>query len=61
MIVLAWLKSPAERWKNFVANRVYHIQETNNIGDWSHISFKENPADLVSRGVKTNVLRTTCL
>jgi len=58
MIVLAWLKSPVARWKTFVANRVNHIKETTNVEDWSHISSKENPADLVSRGVDTNVLKT---
>ena len=57
MIVLAWLKSPAARWKTFVANRVNHIQEITNIQDWSHISSKENPADLVSHGVDANVLK----
>jgi hypothetical protein len=51
MVVLAWLKSPAARWKTFVANRVNHIQETTNVEDWSHIKSKENPAHLVSRGV----------
>ena len=33
MIVLVWLKSPAVRWKHFVANRVNHIQETTDIED----------------------------
>jgi len=37
VIVLAWLKSPAARWKTFVANRVNHIQETTNVEDWSHV------------------------
>jgi hypothetical protein len=61
MIVLAWLKSPAERWKTFVANRVNHIQEITNVEDWNRSSFKENPADLVSRGVDANVLRNSSL
>ena len=58
VIVLAWLKSLAVRWKTFVLNRVNHIQE---ILDWSHISNKENPADLVSRGVDANVLKNLSL
>jgi len=61
MIVLAWLKSPAARWKTFVANRVNHIQETTSVEDWSHISSKENLADLVSRGVDANVLKNLSL
>jgi hypothetical protein len=61
IVVLAWLKSPAVRWKTFVANRVNHIQEITNIEDWNHISSKENPADLVSRDVDANVLRNLSL
>jgi len=56
VVVLAWLSSPGARWKSFVANRVNHIQETTNVEDWNHISSKENPADLVSRGFDTNAL-----
>jgi len=44
-----------------VANHVNHIQETTNVEDWSHIKSKENPADLVSRGVDTSVLRKLIL
>jgi hypothetical protein len=61
MVVLAWLRSPAARWKTFVANRVNHIQELTNVEDWNHVSSKENPADLVSRGVDANVLRNLSL
>jgi len=61
MVVLAWLKSPAARWKTVIANRVSHIQETTNVEDWNHISSKENPADLVSRGVDANALRNLSL
>ena len=61
MIVLAWLKSPAARWKTFVAYRVNHIQEITNIEDGSHISSKENPPDLVSCGVDANVLKNLSL
>jgi len=61
MVVLGWLKSPAARWKTFVANRVNYIQETTNVEDWNHISSKENPADLVSRGVDANALRNSSL
>ena len=57
MVVLAWLRSPPSRWKTFVANRVSHIQELTNIENWNHVSSKENPADLVSRGVDANMLR----
>jgi len=61
VIVRAWLKSPAARWKTFVVNRVNHIQEITSIEDWSHMSSKENPTDLVSRGVDANILKNICL
>ena len=44
-----------------MANRVNHIQETTNVEDWSHISSKQNPADLMSRGVDANVLKNLSL
>ncbi|XP_058840481.1 uncharacterized protein LOC131695965 [Topomyia yanbarensis] len=47
-IVLHWLKSPPNTWKTFVANRV---QTLSHGYYWQHISGKENPADLVSRGM----------
>ena len=61
MEVLAWLKSLAARWKTFAANRVNHIQEITNVEDWNPISSKEIPADLLSRGVEANVLRSSSL
>jgi hypothetical protein len=61
MVVLAWLRSPAARWKTSVVNQVNHIQETTNVEDWNHIKSKENPADLVARGVDASVLRNLSL
>lgn len=61
MVVLAWLRSPATRWKTFVANRVNHIQESTNVDAWNHVKSKENPADLVSRGMDANLLRDSRL
>jgi hypothetical protein len=61
MVVLAWLNSPAARWKTFVANRVNHIQETTNVEEWNHIKSNKNPAGLVSRGVEASALRKLSL
>ena len=61
VIVRAWLKCPAARSKTFVANRVNHIREITSIEDWSHMSSKENPTDLVSRGVDANILKNISL
>lgn len=51
-IVLSWIASPATRWKTFVANRVAKIQHHTRIEDWNHVSSSDNPADLISRGIK---------
>lgn len=55
-IVLSWLASPPNTWKLFVANRVAEIQGHTEFNQWHHVSSKENPADLVSRGVDPNTL-----
>ncbi|XP_025995450.1 uncharacterized protein LOC113004946 [Solenopsis invicta] len=49
-VALAWIKSHPSRWKEFVKNCVAFIQECPDT-HWHHISGKENPADLASRGV----------
>ncbi|XP_058827081.1 uncharacterized protein LOC131687057 [Topomyia yanbarensis] len=51
-VVLQWLQSPPNTWKTFVANRVSEIQSSTHGARWSHISGKENPADLISRGMR---------
>ncbi|XP_062541040.1 uncharacterized protein LOC134209076 [Armigeres subalbatus] len=46
-----WLKAPPNTWKTFIANRV----STTTYGNpWKHVVGKENPADLVSRGVQVD-------
>lgn len=50
MIVLHWIRSAAQRWKPFVANRVTEIQSLTNPELWSHCTGKANPADLPTRG-----------
>ncbi|XP_072401168.1 uncharacterized protein [Diabrotica undecimpunctata] len=51
-IVLSWLKTAANTLKTFVSNRVAEIQETTSFAQWRHVPGKDNPADLVSRGVE---------
>ena len=43
----------------FVANRVGTIQSLTTVSQWSHVSGKENPADLASRGCFPSVLPQT--
>ncbi|XP_044575228.1 uncharacterized protein LOC123259032 [Cotesia glomerata] len=42
-VTLAWIKSPAIRWKTFVRNRVGKIQETLRDVSWKFIPGKQNP------------------
>ena len=51
MVALAWIQSDAHRWTQSVANRVTQIQELTGREHWTHCPGKENPADLVTRGL----------
>ncbi|GFS89092.1 integrase catalytic domain-containing protein [Trichonephila clavipes] len=50
-IALAWLNTPTNRLKTFVANRVAKVQELTEGFQWNHVPSVLNPADLVSRGL----------
>lgn len=51
-ITLAWINGSPSRWRTFVANRVSKIQQITDKKQWHHVNSKENPADLISRGIK---------
>ncbi|GFS73473.1 anoctamin-1 [Trichonephila clavipes] len=51
-IALAWLNTPANRLKTFMANRVAKVQELTEGFQWNHVPSVLNPADLVSRGLR---------
>uniref|UniRef100_A0ABD2XQC2 Reverse transcriptase domain-containing protein n=1 Tax=Trichogramma kaykai TaxID=54128 RepID=A0ABD2XQC2_9HYME len=55
-VTLAWITSHASRWKNFVRNRVAHIQEVVPSAQWRHVPGTLNPADCASRGVTVEQL-----
>ncbi|XP_043263201.1 uncharacterized protein LOC122403641 [Colletes gigas] len=59
-ITLAWLKSSPSKWKTFVANRTSEIQELSR-GIWMYVQSKENPADIISRGVNPSSLVSATL
>ena len=51
MVALHWVKGQSSRWKPFVANRVAEIQSTWDPECWRYCASKENPADLLTRGL----------
>lgn len=51
-IALSWISNYPSNLKVFVANRVAAIQRNSNALDWQHVSSKNNPADIASRGIK---------
>ncbi|GFX97420.1 integrase catalytic domain-containing protein [Trichonephila clavipes] len=51
-IALAWLDTPANRLKTFVANHVTKVQELTEGFQWNHVPSVLDPADLVSRGLR---------
>jgi len=56
-IVLAWISSPAPKWKTFVSHRVGEVQQFSSATEWSHVRSSENPADVLSRGCSPKQLR----
>lgn len=52
LIVLSWIKNHLSELKAFVSNRVQKIQEITKHHKWKHIASGDNPADLVSRGMR---------
>ena len=55
-IVLSWLQRPPTAWKTYVAHRVAAIQEAVPASKWRHVPTKDNPADLLSRGIPLSLL-----
>ncbi|XP_065094195.1 uncharacterized protein LOC135714754, partial [Ochlerotatus camptorhynchus] len=49
--VLRWIESTPATWTTFVANRVAKIQTLTEGWQWRHVPGRDNPADLISRGV----------
>ncbi|XP_058817233.1 uncharacterized protein LOC131680534 [Topomyia yanbarensis] len=51
MIVLSWLQKTKQDTSVFVRNHVAKIQMFTSTSTWHHIPTKQNPADVVSRGL----------
>lgn len=55
------MKSSPLKLKQFVSNRVKEIQDLTSEAKWLHVPSKDNPADLISRGIPISVLRESYL
>ncbi|GFX85053.1 integrase catalytic domain-containing protein [Trichonephila clavipes] len=55
-IALAWIKTEPHKLKTFVSNRVAEIQTLSKDCHWKHVSSKNNPANLISRGCNVDEL-----
>lgn len=55
-VALSWIKGNPTKWKMFVANRVTEIQSLISPSNWYHCPGKDNPADLMTRGVLADQL-----
>ncbi|XP_052740604.1 uncharacterized protein LOC128198559 [Bicyclus anynana] len=58
-IVLCWLRLAPNKLKTFVQNRVVEIHELTKGSVWRHVNGKQNPADLVSRGMRLEDLSSS--
>jgi len=56
-VALGWICQDPNRWKTFVCNRVTEIQSYMTPSQWRHCPGKDNPADLLSRGVTAEQLK----
>ncbi|XP_017472652.1 PREDICTED: uncharacterized protein LOC108363714 [Rhagoletis zephyria] len=50
-VVLHWIKKIPRNLKTFVANKVASIQTNTDVKKWRYVNTKDNPADLLSRGM----------
>lgn len=55
-VSLAWIQKEPWHWKTFVQNRVTEIQALVPPDNWHFCPGKDNPADLLTRGVSAEVL-----
>ena len=61
MVVIGWLKSGSQQKSQtklpvFVANRVGEILDLTDSDNWFHVEGRENPADLITRGLSADSL-----
>ncbi|XP_037521402.1 uncharacterized protein LOC119398643 [Rhipicephalus sanguineus] len=57
-IALCWIRGNGHKWQEFVRNRVLEIQASTSDYTWRDCPGKENPADLLTRGLPASRLAT---
>ena len=57
-IVLSWIQSPSATLHTFVSNRISVIQQLTAAEQWHHVSSVDNPADVLSRGMSPEKLKS---
>lgn len=60
-IVIGWTRMSPYNLKTFVQNRVSQINEITGDASWLHVISKDNPADMVSRGLSLTELKDNSL
>ena len=60
MNILWWIRGRSHKFKPFMANRVGKIQSCTNPEQWRYIPTNHNPADMLSRGMKSTELVDYC-
>ncbi|XP_071654107.1 uncharacterized protein [Temnothorax longispinosus] len=60
-VVLNWIAESPNIRKTYVANRITKIQLLSQGVTWRHVPSKDNPADLLSRGMSVEMWRTSQL
>ncbi|XP_055909038.1 uncharacterized protein LOC129943861 [Eupeodes corollae] len=56
-IALNWIQGDVQRWQPYVQNRVDEIRRLTTVSQWNHCRGKDNPADLLTRGVSGKILQ----
>jgi len=61
MVIIGWIRSCPSTLKTFVANRVSKIKQLTAQESWYHVTSRENPADILSRGTTAEQLKNNSL
>ena len=57
MDVIYWFRGHRRRFKPFLANLVGEFQTLTNTEQWRHLSTKDDPTDLLTRGLSASALK----